>query len=217
MTDRTKSIFTSSVEWSDYSPHSPMRNGQLPCAVMIDEYRVEIGLTDIQVAQYQCNVPYDGDGWVKMDHGINARQSNWSDGGRVGRAGARVEILAPDGAVFLFESGCDDCSDKLGEVEESELVHDRAPVVVCDDCQTLQAEEDRLAEEDRQYHDVPHTLTWLARWSGIERNTLKAAVKYGRLSHTRDANTVLSTMADVDSYKATLKPSKLITKQAKTP
>jgi len=111
MTDkRTKSTFTVAVEWSDYSPHSPTRTGQLPIAAIVPGgERVDLGAQDIQVAAYQNNVPYSG--WVKMGHGVSAKESGWGDDGSraMGRSGATVEILAPEGTRFVFEQGCDDC------------------------------------------------------------------------------------------------------------
>ena len=154
--DRTKSTFTVVVEWSDCSPHSPSRTGQLPLAAITPTgERVELSCEDIQVAQYQRNVPYNS--WVKMGHGISAKESGWSDGdGRsYGRSGAKVEILAPEGTKFLFERGCDSCGESLGE------------------------EEDRLAEEQRQEESEHYQ-------ENILKNSEAAAFALLRNSFTRD-------------------------------
>ena len=199
---RAKNIFKVTVEWSDYSPHSPTRTGQLPLAAIVPTgERVDLHTQDIQVAAWQCNVPYAG--WVKMGHGVNAKESGWGDDGSraVGCSGATVEVLAPEGTKFIFEQGCNDCGDTLGEVDEDELIHGRAPEVICADCQAeeaeMQAEQERILQEERDYYQ-PRTFAELEQLTGVRRRSLTAAADKGTLDAHKSGGTWLSSIAAVE-------------------
>jgi len=199
---RIKSTFSVNVEWSDYSPHPPTRIGQLPLAAIVPTgERVDLGPQDIQVAAYQRNVPFGG--WVKIGHGVSAKESGWGDDGNraMGRSGATVEVLAPEGTRFLFEQGCDDCGDTLGEAGEDELIHGRAPEVICANCQTQIDYENELIEttrqEEQEYYQ-PRTFAELEQLTGVRVRSLTAAADKGTLDAHKSGGTWLSSVCAVE-------------------
>lgn len=148
---RQKSTFTIRIEWSDRSDrseHSPSVFGALPTAAILpDGARVEIDSDDIQATIWNNNVPFEG--WVKMGNEVSVKEKSWGDDGfrSVGRSGASLEILAPEGTVFLFGQGCDSCGEFLGEIGEDELFHGCVPIIRCEQCTKIAAEQAALMEE----------------------------------------------------------------------
>lgn len=200
--ERVKSIFNVTVEWSDYSEHSPTRTGQLPIAAILPtDERVDIGTTDIQVAMIQNNVPFYG--WVKMGRGISCKEKSWGNDGSssVGRSGASLEILAPKATIFIFEQGCDYCGDSLREISGNDLTHNRAPETFCEGCQQIIIEQEQLmkeqAQEEQEYYQEI-TFAELEQRTGIRQRSLVLAAGKDTLDARKSGSTWMSSVAAVD-------------------
>jgi hypothetical protein len=151
--DEMKFTFKHMVEWSDWSEHSPSHKGQLPyAAVLPDGERVDMAedvrYEAIHIAPRRPRATY-----VHLHENVRIRESHWGDDGsrRMGRAGSKLEVLAPKGSTFLFAQYCPGCGDQVGEVGSDELTKaHRAPEEFCADCTARIKEEERLMEEARR-------------------------------------------------------------------
>lgn len=147
-----KTTFTYRTEWSDWSEHSPQSTGQFPCAVILpDGERVDLSASAIyeaiHVAPRSPHATY-----APLHENVRVRESYWGDDGsrRIGRAGSKLEVLAPKGSEFRFAQFCPGCGDQTGEVGSDGLTKARrAPEKWCADCKAIQDEQDRLMKEDR--------------------------------------------------------------------
>lgn len=120
-----KRTFTYSTEWSDWSEHSPHTVGQLPDIVELpDGDRVQLWPPDERFQRPTRT------GYFQIHPDVRVRTLNWGDNGtrRMGRAGGKMEVLAPKGSTFLFQTRCQLCGNEMGYVPESELTpNHRAP------------------------------------------------------------------------------------------
>lgn len=126
-----KKTFTYRTEWSDQSEHSPQTVGQLP-----DKVRLPDGVTVDLQSDGRFQRPSRA-GYVQIHENVRVRYKHWGDNGtqRMGRAGSKVEILAPKGSTFLFQSRCPLCGEARMLVSEAELTpHGRAPQRWHEDC-----------------------------------------------------------------------------------
>lgn len=148
-----KTTFKYRVSWSDWSEYSPQSTGQFPYAVILpDGERVDMS----ENARYEAIhiMPRKRDATYAFLHeNVRIRESFWGDDGsrRMGRAGSKLEVLAPKGSKFLFAQYCSGCGDLLGEVGSDELTKARnTPEKWCTDCEAKAEEEALLMEEARR-------------------------------------------------------------------
>lgn len=101
-----KYIFEHNVQWSEQSEHSPQHQGQLPCAVVFpDGERVSLDQATLQEAQWDHHqARRRKDAYVQIHDNVRVRESRWGDDSsrRMGRAGSKLEVMAPKGSTFLF-------------------------------------------------------------------------------------------------------------------
>jgi hypothetical protein len=156
-----KFTFNHMVEWSDWSEFSPQHQGQLPCAVILpDGKRVELD----EAARYAA---YGSLYRARMEEGSKAtyaqihpnvrfRENHWGDDGsrRMGRAGSKLEVLAPKESKFLFARVCPWCGGQAGEQELSAIGPwpTKAKSLYHDSCKAEEDEQERLIAE--QYREI---------------------------------------------------------------
>jgi len=151
-----KFTFNHTVEWSDWSEFSPQHTGQLPCAVILpDGERVELdeaarffGYESL----YQAKIEKDSKATYAQIHpNVRFRENHWGDDGsrRMGRAGSKLEVLAPKESGFLFACICPWCGEQAGEQELSATGSwwAKAEPLYHDSCKTEEKEQERLLEE----------------------------------------------------------------------
>jgi hypothetical protein len=149
-----KSTFRYTYEWSDYSEHSPRREGQLPAAVILpDGKRVEVDADTINCVGYSffCAHPRSRAQYVPMTTtgSVRARLSGGGDPGdrRYGATRSTLEVIAPRGSRFMFAQFCPFCGGQTGEQELPGNIYDeRADEVAHPTCAAEYAEKRRLAE-----------------------------------------------------------------------
>jgi hypothetical protein len=120
-----KKTFTYRTEWSDRSEHSPHTVGQLPDFVKLpDGERVDLQPDDRDPFMQPSKA-----GYVQVHENVRVRYTFWGDNGtrRAGRAGGRVDIIAPKGSTFFFEQRCPLCGELTGHVTEFSLLSNGRP------------------------------------------------------------------------------------------
>jgi hypothetical protein len=160
-----KATFRHSIEWSDWSEHSPNHHGQLPCAVILPDGE-RIALDDGALYQAQSNLFYarmerrSRATYAQIHPNVRVREDSWGDDGsrRMGRAGSTMEVLAPKGSRFVFNYRCPYCGEESGECEESELRGGQADPLWHESCKAEDEEQERGVEEHRRYVEEQERL-----------------------------------------------------------
>jgi len=126
-----KQTFSYRTEWSDRSEHSPSTTGQLPEVVELPSGE-RVSLEPDEGYERASRA-----GYVQVHPEVRLRYSHWGDDGTrsMGRAGGKVEILAPKGSRVLFITRCPLCGNARGYVSAEALdKNGRAPADWHADC-----------------------------------------------------------------------------------
>jgi len=118
-----KRTFTYWTEWSDRSEYSPQTHGQLPEEIELpDGERLDLSIDDRYARPSRS-------GYHQIHPEVRVKWSYWGDDGTksMGRAGGKMEILAPKDSIFYFVCRCTWCGEEMGSVPESKLGKDGRP------------------------------------------------------------------------------------------
>jgi len=111
-----KRTFSYTTEWSDWSENSPSTRGRLPRAVRLPDGEM-IDLTPDERFQRPSR-----SGYFQIHANVRVRIAHWGDNGtqRMGRAGGKMDVIAPKGSEFLFEQRCPLCGGHIGMTTDSD-------------------------------------------------------------------------------------------------
>jgi len=113
-----KRTFTYKTEWSDCSEHSPQTTGQLPDKVELPDGEMADLRPDDRFSEPSRA------GYCQVHQNVRVRYAFWGDNGtqRMGRAGGSLDVIAPKGSTFLFQTRCPLCGEARGHVSEASLL-----------------------------------------------------------------------------------------------